>query len=276
MKESGCGIYDGDTTMARKQRRISRRMLFTWLLLGGLILLFTPQRITNKLQFAFARVFSWPLSAGRSITLSTETSQQSNDFVSRREYEQLNNHYHNVVQQRDHLLRRLNQYAGLKQLPVWERANFVLADIITASYQRECELIINRGREDAIAAGQYVLADNSVIGIVSDVSMRTAKVRLLTDPDSKIAVRIEGGKTGRLMQGCGNNLARVRLLKERVEVGEKVLAGEKYGYLDCAMVAGNVVKCERNQKSPLLWDIIVEPACDMHALTSVAVVVMRQ
>lgn len=251
-------------------------MLFTWLLLGGFILLFTPQDVTNELQHAFASVFRGPLSASRSMIIPAEIEQKSGDFVSRRQYEQLNNHYHNVIEQRDQLRRRLDQYSGLRQLPIWERVNFVLADIVTVSYRRESELVINRGQEDGIAAGQYVLGDNSVIGIVSDVSMRTAQVKLLSDPASRTAVRVAGGKTGRLMQGRGNNTARVELLKEQVKVGAKVLAGETFGYLDCSMVAGTVVKCERNVKSPLLWDVTVEPACDMRALTGVAVIVMNR
>ena len=48
-------------------------MLFAWFMLGGLILLFSPQAVTSKFQFAFARFFRWPLSIGRNMPLSAKT-----------------------------------------------------------------------------------------------------------------------------------------------------------------------------------------------------------
>ncbi|MHC4735435.1 MAG: hypothetical protein ACYTDW_13395, partial [Planctomycetota bacterium] len=52
---------------------LSRPMLFTWLMLTGLILLFAPQNLTNDLQFAFARIFRWPLTIGKNISLYART-----------------------------------------------------------------------------------------------------------------------------------------------------------------------------------------------------------
>jgi len=36
-----------------------------------------------------------------------------------------------------------------------------------------------------------------------------------------------------------------------------------------------VALCERNKESPLLWDITVEPVCDIETLSDVAVIVMN-
>jgi hypothetical protein len=80
------GEYDWE-----KQIRVSRRMLFTCFMLAALIFFFTPQKVTNKFQFAFARFFRWPLSIGRSISLSLPAQQPVTGFVSRREYDQLQN-----------------------------------------------------------------------------------------------------------------------------------------------------------------------------------------
>ena len=53
-------------------------MLFTWFMLAGLIFLFAPQSLTNKFQFAFTRIFRWPLSIGRNISLAARIQQPSN------------------------------------------------------------------------------------------------------------------------------------------------------------------------------------------------------
>ena len=59
--------------MTQKWTRVSRRMLFTWCLLGGLICLFAPPSLTSKLQLAYTYAFSWPLQAGHSLSLASGT-----------------------------------------------------------------------------------------------------------------------------------------------------------------------------------------------------------
>ncbi|MHC4159769.1 MAG: rod shape-determining protein MreC, partial [Planctomycetota bacterium] len=126
-----------------------------------------------------------------------------------------------------------------------------------------------------LAAGQFVLGDNSVIGTISDVSPRTAKVRLITDPTSKIAVKIRELKT--IIEGGGKNTIKVPLLsmKHEVESGDEVYARKKPGFLDAPMKIGTVIRCKRGDENPLLWDITVKPACDVEKLTDVAVIIMN-
>jgi rod shape-determining protein MreC len=243
-------------------------------MLSGLIFLFAPERLTNRFQFTFAHLFRWPLSIGRSITLVARTPPQT-EVVSRSQYDQLRNHLANVIEQRDQEHKKVEQLSGLRVIPAWERMNFVLADIITARERLQNELIINRGEEDGLGVGQFVLGDNSIIGTISGVSLRAARVRLFTNPASKIAVKIDGASAGRLMQGCGDNSAKVRMLKDRVRVGTEVMASKKPGFLDTAMIIGRVTQCRRNDESPLLWDVEVEPVCDIEKLNSVAVIVMN-
>ena len=248
-------------------------MLFTWFTLAGFIFLFSPKNLTNKFQFAFHRIFNWPLSIGRNISLSAGTRQPLRDVVSRDEYERLLNHLANVTQQRNDAQQIVQKLSKMRNMPAWERMGFVFADVITVSIdERRSELILNRGEDDGLAKGQFVLADNSVIGTISDVDTRTAKVRLFTDPKSNTAVRIGGSDW--LMQGKGNNIAKVEMIKQEVKVRTKVMASKRPGFLDTPMIIGNVVRCERNAQ-PLLWDIMVEPACDMQKLENVHVIVMN-
>ncbi|MHC4329594.1 MAG: hypothetical protein ACYSWW_15895, partial [Planctomycetota bacterium] len=82
--------------MARKHIKISRRMLFTWFVLSGLILLFAPQDLTGKFQLGFVRIFRWPLSMGGDLALTANTQQQFQDVVPRRDYDNLLNHIDNL------------------------------------------------------------------------------------------------------------------------------------------------------------------------------------
>lgn len=246
-------------------------MLFTWFMLGGFIFLFAPQRLTNKFQLTFARTFSWPLRIGRGISLATR-ARLVTDSVPRREFEQLKSYLANVTQQRDQEHGRVEQLSGLRQRPDWQRMNFALADI-TLSDQLRNELVINRGTEDGVARDQFVLADNSIIGRISAVSSRTAQVRLFTDPASKIPVTIAKLNVKRVMQGSGGGTARILNLQIEVKKGDEILAQKEPGFLDTPTKIGRIALCKRDEQNPMVWDVTVEPVCDIKELTSVAVIV---
>jgi len=261
--------------MVSKRTRVSRKMLLTWFMLAGLIFLLTPQSVTGKFQFAFARIFSMPLSVSRSVSLSARM-QHPTGFVSRRQYNRLQNYLANVTQQLHQERRKLEKLSQLHNRFVWEGVHFVPADVITAFIDGlHNELIINRGQLDGLDEGQFVLADNSIVGTISDVSSRIARVKLITDSTSNIAVKIAGLNAGRVMQGRGSNSAGISLVKHKVKTGEDVYADRKPGFLDAPMIVGRVSQCKRDSAIPLLWDITVEPACDIETLDSVAVIVMN-
>jgi len=114
---------------------------------------------------------------------------------------------------------------------------------------------------------------NSIIGTICDISARTARVKLFTDPTSSIAVNMGGLKT--VMKGNGENSARIEMSKRKIKVGEDVLALKKPGYLGEPMIIGQVAQCQRNYKSALLWDITVIPVCDVENIEDVTVIVMN-
>jgi len=269
--------------MAKRTNRVPERVLFISLMLTGLIFLFAPQRLTSKFQFAYVRVFCWPLSVGRDISLSASGIMASAegapaDVVSRKRYDKLHNHLANVTEWLKQERQKVETLSGLRNRTVWKGVNFVLADVITSTIDGlHSELIINRGTEDGLAKDQFVLANESIIGTIYKVDNRTARVRLITDPASQIAVKVEGLNKDRILQGTGKNSAKVKLLptKYRVEVDEVVYAQKKPGFLSTPVIVGTVGQCESNKDNPLLWDITVKPACDIESLTDVSVIVMN-
>lgn len=251
---------------------ISRGILFTWFMLGGLIFFFMPQNLTNRFQFAFAHIFRWPLSIGRTITLSAQTQPQLTDFVSRRKYNQLQNYLANITRELSEERQKVKELSGLRNRRPLEGAGLILAEIITASAEG---LIINRGGTDGLQKGQYVLGDNSIIGTISDVSPRTARVELVTGTTSNMAVEI--GELKAVIQGCGKNSAKVKLVstKHEVKIGDNVYACKKQGFLDVPMIIGTVYEYNMDNENPLLWDITVKTACDIERLNSVTVIIMN-
>jgi len=272
--------------MARKRVKVSRGMLFTWFMLAGLIFLFAPENWTSRFQFAFARIFRLPLSVGRSISLSAHPPEPLTDVVGRKQYDELQNHLANVTELLYQERREVERLSGLRYRLGLEGANLVPADIITALTDKlHSKLIINRGERDGLKKDQFVLGCNSIIGRISDVSSTEACVRLVTDPASKIEVKIAELNSGELtyvakglLCGSGTNKVKIPLLSidHKVKVGDIVYACKKPGFLGAAMIVGKVTQCKNDDKEPLLWDITVEPACDLQMLKSVDVIIMNR
>ena len=257
---------------------LSRRMLFTWFMLTGLILLFAPQNLTNDLQFAFARIFRWPLTIGKNISLYARTRRSAPGVTFDKE-SQYKNYIANLQEQLRQKHLEVIKLSRLRvRFPALENAGLIMADVYRSSVnEKRCELTINRGKNDGLAEGYYALGDNSIIGTISDVATRTARVKLFTDPASKIPVRIGNLNIDRLMQGCGKDLAKIKLLltKHKVRVGDKVLARKTPGFLDTSMIIGIVDRCKRDDRNPSMWDITVKPVCDIERLNTITVIIMN-
>ncbi len=211
------------------------------------------------------------------MSATTEVSLQNEQARKEAQYQ---NYIMNLEEELRQKNRMLEQVTGMRsRLRGLEGAQIMPADIITSSVEgRQCELIINRGSDDGLTKGLYVIGDNSVIGTITELADRTAKVRLLTDSSSVVQVNIAGLDTNMLMQGDGANRAKIKLvpIKHKIKVGDAVLACKKPGLLDAAMVAGTVAECKRDSKTPGLWDITVSPVCDTAKINTVAVIKMNK
>jgi cell shape-determining protein MreC len=251
--------------------------------LAGLIVLFAPQSLTSKFQFAFVRVFGWPLRLGTAAAMSVSglmgSAQGSpSEVVSRQKYDTLHNRLANVTEWLRQEREKVERLSRLRARPVWKGVSFVLGDVVVISTDgAHRELAINRGQEDGLSLGQFVLSDESVIGTICAVDARTARVRLVTDTESKMAVKIEGSNTDRIMQGDGKRCAKVLLVPttQKVQTGALVYAQKKPAFLGTPVIIGTITERAANKENPLLWDITVTPSCDIEHLTDVSVVVMN-
>ncbi len=250
-------------------------MLFTWFMMAASILFFAPKSWTNRFQFAFAHIFRWPLSIGRNISLSARATRQTNAPANDKQTQ-----YKNYIAYLEEALKqadlKIEKISGLKDRLPFQGAKLMLADVYRVSMgPLRCELMINRGLENGIKKGQLVLANDTIIGALSQVAPRTAVVRLFTDPQSTIPVSLRGIETPRLlMQGEGSQTAKIKMVRQKAKIGTQVMACKMPEFLDAPMVVGTVAECRRNPE-PLLWDITVRPACDIQALNDVVVIVMN-
>ncbi len=264
--------------MINKKTKTSEHILFTCLILAGLLFLFAPDSLANRFQFTFARIFHRHLSLNRDLAISLSDQQSAANVVNSNKYIELRNYLANNMQLLRQERQKVEKLSGLRDKFAWKGVGFVLADVITTIIDNSrCELIINRGKEDGLSQGQFVMGDHSIIATISDLDSHTARARLLTDPRTKIAVKIAQLNVTALLQGSGNNTAEIRLLpaKHKIKVGDIVYARKKPSFLETHVIAGTVEQCKNDGENPLLWDITVRPACDVEKINNVTVIVMN-
>ena len=256
---------------------VSRRMLFTWFMLAGFILYLSPQSFTQKFQLTFAHIFNVPLSIGKNIPI-LGAQQQTKDMVPRDKYIKLENHRDNLEQALRQLEEEFKTLYGLYNNYVGQNVEVVLGYTIPATADRsQNELTIECRGSKGLAKGQFVVAHNSIIGRITEIlpQFGKAKVRLFTNPDSQIAVKV-AGLNKVIMQGRGDNTAKILNvpMKNKIEVGQNVFAIREE-FLPSPMIVGKVTQCKTDDRNPLLWDITVKPAWNLDQLDDVGIIIVH-
>lgn len=98
-------------------------------------------------------------------------------------------------------------------------ANGVIADIQYAArdpFSRR--VVINKGMQEGIEAGQAVVDELGVIGQVTRVFPLTAEVTLLTDKNQAIPVEVQRNGLRTILAGAGSNGMELRFLASNAEV----------------------------------------------------------
>jgi cell shape-determining protein MreC len=258
-------------------------MLFAYLMLGGVIFLFLPMGLTGNLQLIYAGIFRTPLKVGRDATRLAQTVTTTQDPQTqecerlREENRLLKNGYANIVMRLKSAQDKIDELAGLRTHPEWSGMPLLPAGVITNPAGGQTELVIDCGQIDGVAVGHYVMADNSIIGKISAVSSQTARVRLITDPLSKIPVQVAAGKLSGIMVGRRDGTAGITQIpvSQPVEVNDVVFALRNPAAPGIPIITARVTGRTR-AKEPLLWDISVRPVCDVVNLKSVIVIVPRK
>jgi len=141
-------------------------------------------------------------------------------------------------------------------------------------------LILDVGTDAGIEKGMAVLARQALIGQIEAVAPYTARVKLLTDPTSRLPVRLARSKDGTyrpldllfLLVGAGPGKMVIddvpaRLVDEkRISVGDVVLAEPAAGAIPVPLVAGYVRQLEKAPAHPLLYRLLVSPAVDLDTI----------
>ena len=134
-------------------------------------------------------------------------------------------------------------------------------------------LLLNRGSAHGVAMGQPVLGPGAaLVGVIAEVQPGAARVRLLDDPRSAVAVALQQSKTpGVLVAGPEGLQLDFVPTGSTVAIGDLVLTSPIGGQLPAGLLVGRVQAVEARSES-LFTSVRIEPYGDADRLLRVLVV----
>jgi rod shape-determining protein MreC len=125
-------------------------------------------------------------------------------------------------------------------------------------------VIINVGAQQGAEVGMSVVSGGAgLVGRIAEVGPRTAKVRLLADPDSAVAALLQTTRGTGLVVGQPDGTLQMKYIpqEEEVNVGEIVLTSGLGGLMPKGLVVGQVIEVQRREYETF-QTATVRPAVD--------------
>lgn len=128
-------------------------------------------------------------------------------------------------------------------------------------------LVVNAGERDGLRRGQAALTGVGLVGRVANVGLRSARVLLITDMNSRIPVVVGPQRERAVLAGNNGERPRIEFLRPRVQVspGDRVVTSGHGGVLPPELPVGEVTAVEKTA-------IEVQPFVDMHRLELLRIV----
>ena len=113
-------------------------------------------------------------------------------------------------------------------------------------------VVVNRGSQHNIKAGQAVVDSKGVIGQVTRVYPFTSEVTLITDKELSIPIQIERNQLRAIAFGEGNGTLDIPYLPTNVDikVGDKLVTSGIDGVYPTGLAVATVTKIQQNPESP--------------------------
>lgn len=157
---------------------------------------------------------------------------------------------------------------GLLKVVPENAASYVTARVIAESgggYVRA--VMVNAGRDQGLARGQAAITDLGLVGRLTEVGSRAARILLITDLNSRIPVVVDRSHAPAVL--AGDNSERPRLLyasaSEAIKIGDRIVTSGEGGVFPPGLPVGVVAALEGGAPR-------VEPYVELSQLASVLIV----
>jgi rod shape-determining protein MreC len=136
---------------------------------------------------------------------------------------------------------------GLLKVVPDHAVSYVTARVIANSgggYVRT--VMVNAGNEQGLARGQAAITGAGLVGRLTEVGSRAARVLLLTDLNSRIPVVVEGSRVNAML--AGDNSERPRLIyvtePETLKIGDRIITSGEGGVFPPGVPVGLVASLD--------------------------------
>ena len=135
-------------------------------------------------------------------------------------------------------------------------------------------IIINAGSNDGVLRGMPVVTDQGLIGRIDAVIADAARVQLITDPASKVNVRLQNAETEASLVGSVTGDVTLELIPQDINIqqGDLVLTSGLGGGYPPDLIIGQVVNV-RSRDFDLFQQATVQPVVDFNRLQIVLIIV---
>jgi len=177
-----------------------------------------------------------------------------------------------ALMQWQQVARRLdNENSGLRTLMNYQPEGsiwFITGRVIgTSGGAFSRNLLINRGTLDSVAKGQAVSAGSGLVGRVTEVGDRAARVLMITDLNSRIPVQIDGNHDRAILAGDNTDRPQLAYIgpHTKINLGDRIVTSGDGGVFPPGMPVGTVASIEGG-------NIRIEPYADLSRVEYLRVV----
>lgn len=137
-------------------------------------------------------------------------------------------------------------------------------------------ILVDKGAVDGLEKDMTAITPSGLAGRIYQVMPRTARVLLITDRGSSLAVRVQRTRDEGILEGTGEGLCRLKYIRQSSELkaGDILLSSGLDGIFPEGLIIGTVSKVER--KGPgFFQEVDVTPATDITRLEEIVIVRRR-
>jgi len=211
------------------------------------------------------RIISWPfttvVSIGKGYILLVDTQQENQRLRTENERLVLENAVMNELLQENERLRDALDFK--RSHP----PTAVLAEVIgKQSSPVSSTVTLNKGADDGFRKDMAVITSEGVVGKIQAVLSGTAKVLLLTDPGSTIAVRVMRNREEGLLEGKLVNCS-LKYISYYADIqeGDLLITSGLDGIYPKGLAVARVIKVSKHEANPF-QTVMAEPAVKLSRL----------
>jgi rod shape-determining protein MreC len=171
--------------------------------------------------------------------------------------------------EREH--KRLKQLLDLKERHEFPSlAAMIIGEDAVGWYRT---ILISRGSEDGVKAGMPAATAEGLVGKVASTSPNTAKILLITDPNSSVDCRVGRTRDRGILSGLldGGCILRYVDVKSTMKPGDDLETSGLDGMVPKGLAVGRIKSVTRSSRGMFL-EAVVEPAADFRKMEEVLVV----